>query len=97
MTAASSSPSALSLAESSAPGMRSTALRSGPGARGKLGSRGAKCGDVTAHNLAVERECLAARALQAQRYLDMPATHLFFQQAPKLHLEGIGTGGKTEM
>ena len=67
------------------------------GRQRKLGRGGSEGSDVSAHNFAVQRECLGGRAFQAQRDFNVAARHLLFQQAAKLHLEGIGAGRKPEM
>ena len=69
----------------------------GLGSQAELGRRRAKCLDVAAGDLAVEREAFAAAALQVESQFHVSARQFLLQQAAQLHLQSIAVGGHAEV
>src|ERR1051326_3909080 len=69
----------------------------GLGGEGEFGGSGAKCGNVPADQLAVERESLAAGALETEGNFHVAASDLLFEKTAQLHLQRVSAGRKTEV
>src|SRR5579859_98690 len=64
---------------------------------GEFGGGGAKCGNVSANQFAVERESLAAGALETEGNFHVAASDLFFEKTAQLHLQRVSAGRKAEV
>ena len=69
----------------------------GLGRQAELRRRRAKCLNVAAYDLAVEREALAAAALQIERQLHVAAGQFLFQQAAQFHFQRIAVRRHAEV
>src|ERR1035438_1783206 len=69
----------------------------GFGGNTELASGRAKSRNVGAHQRTIQSQGFAATSLQAKRDFNMATRDLFFQQAPQLHLDGVGTRRQTKM
>jgi hypothetical protein len=72
-------------------------VKIGLGGDGELARCGAKSRYVGAHQRTIQRQGLAATALQTKCNFHMPASDLFLKQTPKLHLDGVGSGRQPKM
>ena len=73
------------------------ALRSGSAARPNSAARFPEGGNVTADQRAIDRNTVAAAAVETDSQFNVPARDFFLHRAAQLHLEGIHLRRDAEM